>query len=573
MEFILFIVFVVLCVSHMGLRSRVSKLEGEVATRSKILNEGQSTIPKPSVQPLYTQPQEFIPNVVAQSTAEPGPDLGNTFIEWLQKDLFMKIGALFLLMGFGWLVSYAFIHDWIGPVGRIMLGLLSGVGILVLGAWRIRTQAHQGAIFTVLGSTIVLLTVFAARTQYDMFDPYSALVLMFLSVIFVTFVSLKYNRNSLALASLILAAIAPYLTVSASQSLNERFLYLLMIVLGTLWVVYVTGWRNLTLAALIIVGLMTAPYMVSYDEKTLALFWVFIFTAIFFVANIVSLVRQRDGITSQTNLYTALGTALFLVAWIFGVASEETRSLLLVAWMLVFSVGTYLVFRTTNALSPFYVYGGTSIALLAAATTAELQGAVLTIALTFEVAVLVLGAIFLKLESKVVTSLSLLFTGPIIFSLSSIVSRSWNTGVLHADFFNLLILTLILLIVGLVIVENNKVQNADTVGTGGVLITCGVLYGLLLVWLIMHALLSDDVATMFTLIVYTILGLGAYFKGKTEDDHSLRLGGGLLLGFVACHLLIVDVWQMDLVGRIVTFFVVGILLLSTAFMGRQQRAE
>lgn len=579
------VIVIIFAVLYFGLKDRVSSLEREVA-QLRSLNgfierspsEGtveQEVASNPtSSQTVDVQSQEFIPKTAASPLYNSRDvDLGNNFADWLQKDFLMKVGALFLLMGFGWFVSYAIIHNWIGEFGRIMLGFILGAGVLVLGAWRIKTQEHQGALFTVLGSTIVLITTFAAQALYHMFNPYAALGVMFLSILFVAYVSLAYNRNSLALASLILAAIAPYLTASPSQNVNEQFIYLFVIVIGTLWVVYVTGWRNLTLAALIIVGLTTSPYAVLGSEKMIALLWIFLFIAVFFVANIVSLVRQRDGITSETNLYTALGTALLLIAWVFGVAPTEFQSLLFVAWMLVFSVGAYLVFRSTNALAPFYVYGGTSIALLAAATAAELNGTVLTIAFTFEVAALVLAAISLKLDKKVVTSLSFLFTGPIILSLPSIVSSAWSTGVFHADFFNLLILTLVLMIVGLMMYEKSEAKSTDSVDDGGVLITTGVFYGLLLIWLIMHSLFIDDVGTMVSLIMYTVIGLVAYFKGKVESINALRIGGGFLLGFVAVHLLLVDVWKMDILGKVITFLAVGTLLLSTAFMGRKNSQD
>jgi len=281
-------------------------------------------------------------------------------------------------------------------------------------------------------------------------------------------------------------------------------------------------------------------------------------------------VRQRGGITSKTNLFTALGTALFLVGWVFGVAPEEAQSLLFVAWMLVFSVGAYLVYRVTDVRSPFYVYGGTAVALLAAATVAELEGAVLTIAFTFEVAVLVFAATFLNLDRTVVRSLNLLFIGPIFLSLTSIVSSSWNLGVIHEDFFNLVILGLVLTIVGVFTYERYPSTGEKELGVGGSLITMGVLYGLILLWLVLHALLADDVATMLTLIVYTVIGLVSYYTGKMEGKNGLRTGGIAILVFVVARLLLVDVWNMELVGRIITFVAIGVLLLSTAFMGKRQ---
>ncbi len=44
------------------------------------------------------------------------------------------------------------------------------------------------------------------------------------------------------------------------------------------------------------------------------------------------------------------------------------------------------------------------------------------------------------------------------------------------------------------------------------------------------------------------------------------------LGFVVLRLLTVDVWKMELTGRIITFLLVGALLMSTAFLVRKRQA-
>jgi uncharacterized membrane protein len=73
---------------------------------------------------------------------------------------------------------------------------------------------------------------------------------------------------------------------------------------------------------------------------------------------------------------------------------------------------------------------------------------------------------------------------------------------------------------------------------------------------------------MIALLVYTIVGLITYFFGRVHGKKELGLYGGTLLGCVIARLLLVDVWNMPLANRVVTFFVVGILLMSTAFFSR-----
>ena len=82
---------------------------------------------------------------------------------------------------------------------------------------------------------------------------------------------------------------------------------------------------------------------------------------------------------------------------------------------------------------------------------------------------------------------------------------------------------------------------------------------------------TPDMATMTTLVIYTIFGLIAYFSGLYGDDLARRTYGIALLAFVVIRLIIVDVWQMELFGRVITFLAIGVLLMSTAFLTKKKK--
>lgn len=166
-------------------------------------------------------------------------------IEWLKEDWILKLGALLLLMGFGWLARYAFLNNWIGPQGRIALGIFAGTVILAFGFYRARKYLNQGSVFLVLGSSTVLLTIFAARNIYQFFTPTCALVIMFLASAFVAFASLTYKNKWLSLASIILASMAPLLTNSPSPDYIGLFSYLFVITLGTVWITFISLFMRL----------------------------------------------------------------------------------------------------------------------------------------------------------------------------------------------------------------------------------------------------------------------------------------------------------------------------------------
>lgn len=490
------------------------------------------------------------------------------FISWMKEDWMLKLGALFLIMGFGWLTTYAFMNDWVGPVGRIMFGIFVGVCFQGLGWWRIRTYIHQGGVFMVLGSTIMLLTIFAAREMYNFFTPLTALALMFLSTVFVALASVTYKSRALALSSLILAGIAPLFTQISSLSVFWLFSYLLVVVVGALLVALLTGRRELTTAALVIVTLYSLPHI---GNESLLLF-AFAFSAIFFITNTAGIVRL-GGTGIAADALTAGGNGFFLLVWIMSAAPKEWQSLLIVAWMIVFSVGAFMIFRITQRREPFYVYAGVGVMLLAAATSAEVSGATLIIAYTIESAIIAMTSYVLMRDIKIGISLSYLLVLPILMSMSSIFARQWETSVFHEHFFVLLLLAATLLGLGSFFAERVRTGGVVYQGQGiAVLVVLGSAYAYVLLWLSLHAALaSDSTAVMLSLLAYTLVGLTTYFYGHARNLYQWSTYGGALIGFVVVRLIVIDVWQMELSGRIITFFMIGALLVSTAFLRRKKK--
>jgi hypothetical protein len=526
-------------------------------------------------------PHEEVPTPVVRETAPyvaNEPDALSRFMDWIKVDFMVKLGAFLLLCALGWFVSYAFMNGWIGEIGRIALGITAGAAFLILGYWRIRHEVHQGAIFSVLGSSIVLLTVYAGRELYDFFTPLSALLIMFLSVAFVALLAVSRESERLALASLTLASIAPLFTASPYPDVIERFTYLLVIVFGSLWVVYLRGWSSLTLGALVVVFLHGLPYLASYitsGDRDVVLLFAFVFTAIFFVANILGLICNENEKNRTPHLLIAGGTGLYLIAWIFAVAPPEWQSLLFVSWMFVFSVGSFVVYRVIERPEPFYLYGATSIALLAAATASELSGPALTIAYTIEIGVLVLGATYIVKDKSLASVLACLFMFPVLFSVENMVSADWYTGIFHDSFFVLLILMLTLGVIGLLGYELGEKESTGVSVTASTLLIASGVYLVILIWLVFHAgdALSESTATLFALLVYAVAGITAYTRGRSLGNDTLRYVGWALIALVMGRLLLIDVWDMELGGRIITFFIIGLLFISTAFLRKEKQGK
>lgn len=567
------VVGIIILILYFNLRNRIASLEQLI----KNLNVPKQPTPQIS-GPLYEHPINQIPiatsnSVVNIAPVSTGPTSFDKFVAWLKDDWLLKFGILLLLFGFGWFATYAFAHNWIGPMGRITLGVIAGILFLILGSWRIKTLLHQGGAFLVLGSTTVLLTIYAAREVYDFFTPFSALSIMFLSTAFVAFVSVKYKNRSLALASLVLAGIAPLLTNSPTNDYVGLFTYLLVVILGAIWITFLTGRRELTTAALILLTFYSLPHLSSYvsTDKGVLLLFIYAFVSIFFLANISALIKLK-GKDIMPDVITAGGNGLLLLAWIFYAAQDEWKSLIISAWMIVFVVGSYLIYKLNNNKVAFYTYAGLGVAMLGAATSTELNGASLTIAYALESAMVSLVIYYALKDLKLASQAVVLLVGPIWLSFGSFFNDSWEYAVFNKDFFVLFVLASISFILGSLFWQEKKRNNDPEVwDMGPILIKIGSVYAYALIWKTLHATIVDgDMATMVSLSIYTIVGIVTYFYGKLETRKSFMVYGGILLGCVIARLFIVDVWKMELTGKIITFFLLGTLLVSTAFIGKKK---
>ncbi len=506
---------------------------------------------------------------VPKSTQEVPEVYATNFFDWILVDWLQKLGGLLFVIGFGWLTTYAFINNWIGPIELIALCLVISIIFILIGFWRVRSHANQGGVFMTVGLISVLATIFSARTFYDLFTPETALALMFLAAVTTTYASVHYRVRWLAFASLIGAAGAPMLTGSPDSNFLQLFIYLFVVVVGCVWVVAITGERAITLAALIMVGLYSLPHLMQLggrgtESPEVLLLMSFAFALVFFATNTLGILYARlTDDQSVADLVSATLTGLFVSAWIIRIAPDEWQSLLVTLWAMVFTLGSFAVYKITNNNKAFYVYGAVGVALLGIATSIEFSGPTLVIALTLEAALVTLLTMMLRGATPALR-VSMIFLIPMMLSFSSMDSFAWRDSIMHADFFVLFTLAASLLGLG-TFFALVKHEDSDAVQLAIGQIIVGSLYAYALLWLSLHALLDDTTAVVMSLIIYTIIGIVVYVVGQVQNWNAWRVYGGVLVGAVVVRILLVDIWNMDMAGKIVTFLVIGTLLMSTAF--------
>lgn len=494
--------------------------------------------------------------------------------KWFKENLLLKIGVLMILAGFGWFVSYAFIHNWIGPVGRITIGFVAGAMIAIFGTIRLPKNEVQGNMFTILGSALIIITALAGQYYYDFFTPFMVLGIAFLVSVYVSLVALGYSKEKIAIYGLLISLTAPLFSHTSSMDPVVLYFYLAVISLASIWLAVGKGWRTIIPIGITGILLYSVPMIMGgssllLDSKYIVLTLIYLISIFYLVISVWSLIRQKEKASTEDVYITLVNTMLILGTTIH-IVPTVYQSLIIAGWMLVYAFSGFFVFQKTKNEKLFYIHALISILLLAIATSIELSGPTLVIALTIEAAIISAASYVVTNKMEIAQQFGLLLVGPVFMSLSSFSSAKWESGILHSDFAVLFIMAIILTALGF-LYGLRKTEDTSDFEPHHFSFIAATVYIYALIWLCAHYLVSSaDTAVFASLFIYTIIGLATHFTGLFNGNAVLKNYGKVLLIVVVARLLLIDVWKMELALRVVTFIVLGVMFISTAFISKKK---
>ncbi len=503
--------------------------------------------------------------------------ISGAFLAWLKKDPLMKVGALFVLAAFSWFVSYAYSENWIGPHELIFSGILLSVTVTVYGFFDSYKLRERGLTLLGLGNIMILMVIFAARYAYDMFDAQIALGLMFMVTAFVSFAAVRFSSPVLAGVTYVFAALMPMLTKSPHPSFYGLFSFLLLINVATLSIVYFRKWHFLVTLSFI----ATSAYsLIAFNQFHIAeseTFFAYIFAVLFAAVSLVALLRVRpdDKDAKRHYLSIAIVNTIFIALWTVMGLPKDLYSFMFMAWAFVLLVLSFSAFVLAKRTAPFMVFGASAMLFLAFVTINELEMEALLAAFALEALIAVLATSFLLKDYKMSKRAALVFLVPSFLSFAAIEGFSGY----QADIWGPWALSLYVFMASLAIVaeflRRYFVQNyKELLGVLKALWGFLAFWVMMLIWLIPHALLPyGDTATYISIIIYTTIGLLLYFNRHERQRELLhKLGLAILVG-VIIRILLIDVWELDILGRIAVFATVGVALISTAYRYSHSKHE
>lgn len=156
------------------------------------------------------------------------------------------VGILALLIAVAFFLKYAFENNWVGPRGRVGIGLLAGSALfpwshrLLEKGYRYFSEGIAG-----LGAAILYLSLWAGWHYYQIFSQSTAFALMIVVTAATATVAVGRNSERIALLALIGGIITPELVSTGENHEVVLFTYFAVLGAGMLALARARDWKSL----------------------------------------------------------------------------------------------------------------------------------------------------------------------------------------------------------------------------------------------------------------------------------------------------------------------------------------
>ena len=338
---------------------RPSTIEIPIQETKDKTPEVEEETPETIEEPVEEEQEEPAMAMEEEEEIEEYATSETNFEKYIGENLFGKIGILIFIIGIGFFVKYAIDQNWINETARTLMGYAVGAGMLVL-AERLHKRYHTFSSLLAGGAFgIYYLITAIAFHYYALFSHTIAFVILCVTTIFMSAVSVLYDRKELAVTALVGGFIAPFIISTASSSIISLQIYITILNIGMFCLAMYKKWAILPMVSFaftyIILWGTTALGSFSDSEAGSTYPTLFAFATLFYVIfllPVVFILRTQYGentrlgllgiITANSFMYLIYGD--FLLQH-FEASSDTTAYLAFFIAAVNLAIHLYLRFR------------------------------------------------------------------------------------------------------------------------------------------------------------------------------------------------------------------------------------
>ena len=309
-----------------------------------------SSSPEPSFRPPVIPPvPPVIPAVPTGSTvyrpAEVQEEEG-TLEKRIGQYWLNRVGIVAILVGVAYFLKYAFDNGWIGPTGRIVIGIVLGIAIIVWSEW-FRSRAYTVFSYSLkaVGIGTLYLCLWAAFQIYHLLPSSAAFAAMLVVTASTIVMALTQDAEILAAFALAGGFSTPLLLSTGQNHEVVLFSYTCLLDAAMLAIAVFKPWRRLMWGSFVgTIILYWGWYMDYYtkDQRGLTVIFASLMAAIFASVPLVTPYERSTRFDGPSVTLTALPlfNAGFFFLALFAIHQNERDTL---TWYALALAAVYLL--------------------------------------------------------------------------------------------------------------------------------------------------------------------------------------------------------------------------------------
>ncbi len=526
---------------------------------------------------------------VGKTVSTPPPFLDRAAEVRLGQTWLLIIGIVVMVLGVGYFLKYAFDRNWIGPVGRVAMAYAGGAACLAIGEhFRRKGLAAFGLYLVGGGIAVLYFSGYAAFQVYHLIGQPTAFGLMVAVTALAGLLALTHDIMWLAVLGIIGGFLTPVILSTKQDNQIALMTYMTILNGGILWIAAFKRWGLLNGLGFAFTWLLfLAWYGAHYEPVKFIRTTVFlnIFFAAYAIVPFAYYFVPRDQAQRPGFAITFLNTLIaFGVSYVMirEYASTQAVSIVSVAYgMLYFAMAVYLRRRNPQSLDAFVMLVAMSVLFFVITVPLYFSRHWITVCWAVQAAVLLWAAVRIVDERLFFGGIVLLFIAFCKFAFHDLINlfqfdpslmaftkgfapafaERWLTSltVLSATF------------AGAAVLRENAVKQ-QLAGARDARNLFLVIFGILA-----FAVLNIEVAGYFydyarparfaaISVLWALFATALMILGFVRNATILRRCSLVLFAVILLKVFIWDMAHVSTPYRIVSFLVVGVLLIGASYL-------